>query len=437
MKHYRIGTFFATLFFLLAYVSCERPPEIPVPESMAPVSAVPEMDDDIFPEGLKEAISSSVETLSRKKNHSLEFGERTVSGRDYALSLSYLLERLEDGDSKEAFMEEIRRNFDLYGFPGKPAGEIFLTSYFSPVLSASATRTPKHSQPLYRAPGDLVKVRMDRFFGEFERFSFMEDDGVAAAKFGSLYGRVVSAGSGRTRELVPYYSRREIDSGRRLAGRNLEIAWVDSIDAFFLHVQGSGKVRFPDGKELSVGYSAQNGHDYVAIGKFLFDHIPREKMSLWAIESHLRSLPYAEMRKVLYRNPSYIFFRKLRGKPLTSFGTEVIDGRTVATDEVFFPRGAMGFMEFEAPAFDSPSAVEPSEWKPVSRIVANHDGGGAIKGARRVDLFWGEGKDASRHAGVMKNRGRLFCLVPKSGFLEKLRAKAPPKREGPGNTDDR
>ena len=436
MNRHVTGSLICAFFSLLLYVSCERPPEVPTPESMEPVSVVPETDDDIFPEGLKEAISSSVENLSKKKNYSLTFGTRTVSGRDYALSLAYLLERLEEGATKEAFMEEIRRNFDLYGFPGKPEGRIFVTSYFSPVLSASETRTPRHSQPLYRTPGDLVKVRMDRFFGEFERFSFMEDDRAARAKFGSLFGRVVSAGKGRTPELVPYYSRREIDSGRRLAGRNLEIAWVDSVDAFFLHVQGSGKIRFSDGKELSVGYSAQNGHDYVAIGKFLFDVIPKEKMSLWAIESHLRSLPYGEMRKVLYGNPSYIFIRELRGKPRTSFGTEVVDGRTVATDDVFFPRGAMGFMEFDAPVFDGPAAVEPSGWKPVSRMVANHDAGGAIKGPRRVDLFWGEGKDASRHAGVMKNWGRLFCLVPRAEFLEKLRAKAPRERGGLGNPDD-
>ena len=436
MNRYRTGSFICALFSLLLYVSCERPPEIPSPESMEPVSVLPEIDDDIFPEGLMESISSSVENLSKKKNHSLSFGSRTVSGRDYVLSLVHLLEKLEEGASMEAFMEEIRKNFDFYGFPGKPAGRIFVTSYFSPVLSASEERTPRHSQPLYRAPDDLVKVRMDRFFGEFERFSFMEDDRVARAKFGSLYGRVVSAGKGKTPELVPYYSRGEIDSGQRLAGRNLEIAWVDSVDAFFLHVQGSGKIRFSDGREMSVGYSAQNGHDYVAIGKFLFDSIPKEKMSLWAIENHLGSLPYAEMRKILYKNPSYIFFRELRGKPRTSFGTEVVDGRTVATDAVFFPRGAVGFMEFDAPVFDTAAAVEPSGWKPVSRIVANHDAGGAIKGPRRVDLFWGEGKDASRHAGVMKNWGRLFCLVPKAEFLEKLRAEAPREEGGLENPDD-
>lgn len=410
-------------FLSALYVSCERPPRVPDPEDMRPVSAVSGIDDDLFPAGLKESISFTVEKLSKRKGYSLEFGNAVVSGEDYALSLLHLLAKLENGISKEAFIGEVRKNFDFYGFPGKPRGGVFITSYFSPVLSASYTRTPRHSQAVYMSPDDLVRVRMDKYIGEFKRFSFLEDDRAAKAKLKSFYGRVVSVGRDGARELVPYYSRKEIDSGRRLTGKNLEIAWVDPVDAFFLQIQGSGKIRFSDGREMVLGYSSQNGHDYVAIGKFLSEHIPREKMSLWAIENHLRSLSYAEMRKILYKNPSYIFFRKLPGNPETAFGTEVVGGRTIATDEVFFPKGALGFMRFESPVFETPFSVEPSGWNPVSRFVSNHDSGGAIKGARRVDLFWGEGKDASRHAGVMRNWGEFFCLVPKPGFVAALRQK--------------
>lgn len=411
------------VFSLFLYLSCERPPEIPGPESMRPVPVVPEMDDDLFPEGLEESIGASVEKLSRTKDSQLVFGQKTISAGDYALALNYLLTRLEAGVSKDDFIKDVRKNFDFYGFPGKPWGKVFITSYFSPVLSASRARNPEHTHPLYRVPGDLVRLGIDRFIERFERFSFLEDDKIARGKLQTLYGRINPGGPGRTSELVPYYSRSEIDSGGRLRGKKLEIAWVDPVDAFFLQVQGSGKIRFADGEERVVGYAAQNGHDYVAIGKFLFEWIPREKMSLWAIENHLRSLSYAERMKVLYKNPSYIFFRRLPGKPQTSFGTEVVDGRTIATDKAFFPKGSLAFMEFERPVFETSSSVEPSQWKPVSRFVVNHDSGGAIKGARRVDLFWGEGKDASRHAGVMKNWGKFFYLVPKGEFLTALREK--------------
>lgn len=417
----RTAVVLSAVFLLFLYLSCERPPEIPGPESMRSVPAFPGMDDDLFPEGLKESIGASVEKLSRKKDSQLVFGQKTVSAEDYALALGYLLARLEAGVAKDDFIKDVREKFDFYGFPGKPWGKVFITSYFSPVISASRTRTPQHTQPLYGVPDDLVRLRIDRFVERFERLSFLEDDKIARGKLQSLYGRVAPGGPGRTSELVPYYSRSEIDSGGRLRGKRLEIAWVDPVDAFFLQIQGSGKIRFEDGEDRAVGYAAQNGHDYVAIGKFLFEWIPKEKMSLWAIESHLRSLSYAESMNILYKNPSYIFFRRLPGKPETSFGTEVVDGRTIATDKAFFPKGALAFMEFERPVFETPSSVEPSQWEPVSRFVVNHDSGGAIKGARRVDLFWGEGKDASRHAGVMKNWGKFFYLVPKGEFLTMLR----------------
>lgn len=419
----RTASILSAAFLLFLYLSCERPPEVPGPESMRPVPLVPAMDDDLFPEGLKESIGASVEKLSQKKGSQLVFGQKTISAGDYVLALNYLLGRLEAGVTKDEFIKDVRENFDFYGFPGKPWGRVFITSYFSPVLSASRTRTPEHTQALYRIPDDLVRLGIDRFVKRFERLSFLEEDKIALGKLQSLYGRVNPGSPGGMAELVPYYSRSEIDSGGRLRGKKLEIAWVDPVDAFFLQIQGSGKIRFADGEERVIGYAAQNGHDYVAIGKFLFEWIPREKMSMWAIESHLRSLSYAERMKVLYKNPSYIFFRRLPGKPQTAFGTEVIDGRTIATDKAFFPRGSLAFMEFERPVFETPSSVEPSQWKPVSRFVINHDSGGAIKGARRADLFWGEGKDASRHAGVMKNWGKFFYLVPKGEFLTALREK--------------
>ncbi len=425
----RVSSILLVVFSSFLYLSCEKPPEIPKtpeipkPESIRLAPAVAEMDDDLFPEGLKESIGASISKLSEKKDSRLVFGQKTLSAGDYALALGYLLKRLEGDVTKEDFIKDIEKNFDFYGTPGNPWGKVFVTSYFSPVLSASRASTPEHTHPLYRVPDDLIRLGIDRFVGRFEKFSFLEEDKITREKLKYLYGRVSAGGPGGASELIPYYSRSEIDSGGRLRGKGLEIAWVDPVDAFFLQVQGSGKIRFADGEEQVVGYAAQNGHDYVAIGKFLFKWIPKEKMSLWAIENHLKSIPYAERMNILYKNPSYIFFRRLEGRPQTSFGTEVVDGRTIATDKAFFPRGALVFMEFERPVFETPSSVEPSQWKPVSRFVVNHDSGGAIKGPRRVDLFWGEGKDASRHAGVMKNWGKFFYLVPKEEFLTVLRQK--------------
>jgi len=210
------------------------------------------------------------------------------------------------------------------------------------------------------------------------------------------------------------------------------LAWVDPIDAFFLEIQGSGVVKFPNGKELRLGYAAQNGHPYVPIGKHLIGVIPKEKITLRAIEDHLRSLPPEESRKIMNLNPSYVFFRKLQGAGLTYFGTEVSAGRTIATDQAFFPKGALAYLEFEKPNFSSAVDAEPVSWTKTARFVFDQDTGGAIRGPHRVDLFWGKGSDAKQAAGVMKGKGRLVYMVPRPDFLSRLIATEPPKENGNG-----
>jgi membrane-bound lytic murein transglycosylase A len=219
---------------------------------------------------------------------------------------------------------------------------------------------------------------------------------------------------------LPYYTREEIENEQILEGKNLELAWVDPIDAFFLHVQGSGTVRFEDDEELRLGYAAKNGYPFDAISKYLLDVIPREKMSMQAIDGYLRRLPEDEMRKILNKNPSYIFFQKLEGKPVTSLGAEVVDGRTIATDQDFFPKGALAYMEFPKPVFADGTSIEPVRWELTSRFVLDQDTGSAIRGPYRVDLYWGSGKEVARYAGVMKEMGRLYYMVPKNEFLQRL-----------------
>jgi membrane-bound lytic murein transglycosylase A len=219
---------------------------------------------------------------------------------------------------------------------------------------------------------------------------------------------------------LPYYTREEIESKQVLEGQNLEFAWVDPVDAFFVQIQGSGTVRFEDGEELRLGYAAKNGHPFIGISKYLSDVIPVERMSMQAVDGYLRQLPEDEMKRILNKNPSYVFFRILEGKPVTSLGAEVVDGRTIATDPSFFPKGALAYMEFPKPVFKDEASIEPIGWEPTSRLVLDQDTGGAIRGPYRVDLYWGSGKEAGRHAGVMKERGRLYYLVPKDGFLEEL-----------------
>ena len=237
-----------------------------------------------------------------------------------------------------------------------------------------------------------------------------------------LLGRLSKDKSNRGNQLiVPYYSRKEIDSDMTLSQKELALCYVDPIDSFFLQIQGSGSVRMPDGEIISLGYDGQNGRKYVAIGKHLLDSIPLDEMSMQRIESHLKSLDKKEMQKILNMNSSYVFFKRLNGRPITSNGTKVVDGRTIATDAKFLPKGALGYLIFNKPKLAKPEDDIPTESQKTSRFVIDQDTGGAISGGGRVDLFWGVGKEAKKYAGVLRDIANLYYLAPKAEFLDRIR----------------
>jgi membrane-bound lytic murein transglycosylase A len=281
-----------------------------------------------------------------------------------------------------------------------------LTSYFEPEIVGDLHRTDAFSAPLLKRPRDLIEIATSRFD---ERL----------ADVGSLRGRLWNDPQRGRPVLVPYYSRAEIQNGA-LKGKDLELCWVDPIDAFVLQIQGSGTIFLPGDRRLRVGYADQNGHPYHAIGKFLTEAIPLEKMSLFSIESHLKALPIPDAHAVMNKNPSYVFFDTLDGSPKTSLGNSVFPGRTIATDSRYFPKGALAFLQFKKPVFESPEATEPNRWESVSRFVFDQDTGGAIRGGGRADLFWGSGVEAKRYAGYIKDPATLFYLVPKPATLQKI-----------------
>lgn len=380
------------------------------------------LTDDLPPDGLVRGMEENIERLNRLNVQSLTFGQKAVSKDDYVLALNYLVDQINSGISRTHFIETVVDNFDFYEANiDDNRGEVLITSYYHPVISGSKTKTSRYSEAIYSVPPDLVNVRLDDFAEVFDTLSPIQYQAIKqASQIGILRGRLIPSEPGGALSVLPYYTREEIEKGRILEGRNLELAWVDPVDAFFLHIQGSGTVRFPDGEELRLGYAAKNGHPFVGIGKLLSDVIPREKMSMQAIKNYLRELLEEERMKILNLNPSYVFFRKLEGGPVTSLGAEVVNGRTIATDPGFFPKGALAYMEFPKPVFTDGTSINPTAWKPTSRFVLDQDTGGAILGAHRVDLYWGSGNEAARHAGVMKQTGRLYYLSPKDEFLKRL-----------------
>ncbi len=230
------------------------------------------------------------------------------------------------------------------------------TGYYEPLLRGSRRRRGKYRTPLHRRPPDLVIVELSKFL----------DD----ARGRRLAGRVVG------KKLEPFDTRADIVGGS-LAGKKLELIWVDDpIDAFFVQVQGSGRVRLDTGEEVRIGYAATNGHRYTAIGRVLIQegHLTRETVSMQSIRAYLEAHP-ERADEVMNRNASYVFFEPVEGDgPIGSQGVVLTDGRSMAIDRNFIPHSAPLWLDTVAPVAGGTGE------QPLRRLVIAQDTGGAILG---------------------------------------------------------
>ncbi len=380
----------------LLAAGCPRPTRAPVTraeDALVPVSQAIELRDDGTPAALRTAIAESLTWLAtRPVEERLIFGKREVPAAELRAALERLQSRLTDDLSPEQLTARVLEDFELMEAAGGEDGQVLFTGYYEPTIEASLTRTEEYAVPILGPPNDLIEVPLEPFA---ERFK-------AEKVFGRLEGR----------RLVPYWTRAEIDAGK-LAPQKLELAWAkDPVGLFFVEVQGSGTLRLPDGSERRIGYAASNGRPYRSIGTLLIQEgvIPREAMSMQALRAWLAMNP-SQCHRVLDFNESYVFFRFLETAAVGSLGRPVTPGRSIATDARLFPKGALAFIQTERPMATGSGLVE---WRPLSRFVLNQDTGGAIRGAGRVDVFWGRGPEAELAAGMMKQKGRLVFLVPRA-----------------------
>ncbi|MEL0105528.1 MAG: MltA domain-containing protein [Rhodospirillaceae bacterium] len=269
---------------------------------------------------------------------------------------------------------------------GKTSPGLF-TGYYEAELNGSWRRTNRFNVPLYAKPTDLIAADLGQFS--------------SALKGKHIAGRL------RGNRLIPYHSRREIENGV-LRGKGLELLWVDSVaDAFFLHVQGSGRVKMTDGSIVRVGYAAKNGRPYVSIGRELIRRgaMAKENVSMQSIRTWLTANPH-KASDLLAANPSYIFFRRLKGTDVIgAMGVGLTPGRSLAVDRRHVPLGAPLWLDTRDPL---------DERRPLRRLMIAQDTGGAIKGPVRGDIFWGFGAEAAQRAGQMKSRGTYYVLLPKT-----------------------
>jgi membrane-bound lytic murein transglycosylase A len=265
------------------------------------------------------------------------------------------------------------------------------TGYYEPELRGSLRRHGAYREALLKPPKGLVSVNLGDFNPQWR---------------GQRIAGRLTGGS-----LKPLQSRAEIMAGA-LDGENLHLLYVDDpVDAFFLHIQGSGRVRLDDGRVIRLGYAGQNGHPYVAIGKVLLEQgaLSRENISMQSIRDWLAANP-AERDGILAQNPSYIFFRILDGGdpamgPPGAAGVSLTPGRSLAVDLDFYPLGVPLWLDAEAPADTTGARIQ--------RLMVAQDTGGAIRGPVRGDVFWGAGAAAAENAGRMNSEGRLYLLLPR------------------------
>ena len=357
-------------------------------------SRPPLIADDLDRESLRSAIRHSVSYLEKLPPDRV-VGEQPqrFTAREILDTLMVFEKLLDRWDCRECWTKEFNERFELIPSASDAASlEILFTGYYQPVIDGSLIPTAEYRYPIYGKPGDMITAEQVTL--------------TPAATTEKVVGRLEGE------NFVPYYSRREIDDLGSLRGRGYEIAWLkDPIDVFFLHIQGSGILRLPDGRRIGVGYAAQNGRAYRSIGGLLIDDgkIPQEEMSMQRLRRYLQERP-EERNAIFAYNESYIFFRFVEG-PIGSLEVPVTAGRSIATDPWLFPKGALAFVQTQEPVIDDAGRLVG--WKPFSRIVLNQDAGGAIRGSQRVDLFFGTGDRAAGAAGYMNSRGRLFFLALK------------------------
>lgn len=394
--------FLSILFFLIT-LGCSRTPVKVVEDAMRPTEKPEEIQLDPS-DSFFQARDLTVERLSKMGDREIHFGSCSLKAEQYAGFLEKIPQNREEFNS---YLKSEAQWFEVYG--RDEWSEILLTSYFSPLYEARRKPEGVYTQPVYKVPDDLVEVSL-RSFGDEQLADLKTDRNVVSAR--------IKEGPGSLKRVVPYYSRKEIDVQNSLKGKNLEIAYLDPIDAFFLQIQGSGKIRFKDGKIMSLGYGAQNGYRYNSIGRLLYEYIPKEEMSMAKIEEYLYSLSREQLYDFLSLNPSYVFFKDLESKPaVTTLGIRVFDQVTLAVDPSLMPLGAMGVLHHPVPEFDNHQSTTPTSFSQGTKIIFAHDTGGAIKGADRADLYWGEGKIAQQSAGVIKHPANLWFLAPRNVCL--------------------
>ncbi len=332
---------------------------------------------------LEMAIHNSLNYL-KKPSSKQYFPYGDIQHQQMEESLKAFAELIHSGHRGAELNTLLREQFDVYTSVGCDGeGTVLFTGYFTPIFDGSRESSEHFKYPLYSQPEDLVKDSE-----------------------GNILGRRTGD------EVTPYPPRAEIEDTGMLKGR--EIMWLDDpFKVFIVHVQGSAKIRQPDGSLIGIGYAANNGHPYKSIGqKMIADgKISKDRMSLSSMIEYFKAHP-DEVSEYTSLNPRFVFFRIEDGQPRGSLNEPVIPLRTIATDKSIFPRAGLTFISTTLPrAMGSNVSQEP-----YLGFALDQDTGGAIRAPGRCDVYMGQGDTAGRLAGQTYREGRLYYLFLKPEY---------------------
>jgi membrane-bound lytic murein transglycosylase A len=371
-----ISTLFVLGVFLFFYREPWRPVHIIAPENE------PAFFDDGDLLSLRTAVESQLHWLKAKpEGTTVKLGDEEIPIALLHASLAHLSAFLRSNPTPGQLAAFLRDNYDVFQAGGrkeKRGRELLVTAYYEPIFNGDLQKTDTAIWPIYQLPEKMPRD--------------LKNHG---------------------------WSRKEIELSGRLKGQ--ELAWLnDPFDAYLLHVQGSGKIRRPDGSIFTVRYAGNNGLEYMSLGKLFVDEkiLPLEKVTIPAIRTWLAEHP-EEQQRMFFHNPRYIFFKKgTPGNPVGSNGVKLTPGRSIAIDPTILPTGSLGFIKTRMPKIQNGRI---KGWHKTSKLVFPQDSGAAIKGAGRVDLFLGNGDVAEKTAQVMKEPGKLYFLFwrDKGDFKEK------------------
>ncbi len=376
-------------------VGCQKPQARIVPEYDRPLppgqlalrkitnpTDIPDFTDachNLF--NLSEAIDNSLHFLNKPSSRRY-FPYGDITHRQAVDSLIAFKELLNSGLKGRQLNDAIQQKFDVYISVGcDDRGTVLFTGYYTPIFDGTTTPTETFKYPLYRQPDDLVK-----------------------GNEGQILGR-----RGPDGQITPYPARAEIENSNMFTGN--EIVWLDDpFKVYVAHVQGSAKIRMPDGQLVTYGYAANNGHEYRSVIKQLVSDgkIASDRVSLAAMIDFFKANS-SLIKHYTHLNPRFVFFKSQENPPHGSINEPVTPFRTIATDKSIFPRACLTFLSTYLPR----NIAGQIYIDPYSGFALDQDTGGAIRAPGRCDIYLGIGDDAGKLAGQTYQEGRLYYLFLK------------------------